>query len=202
MMIGQLLKITSTPIQYEFEIEPARLEMRNRPLIPFADVKTTPPQQRIHTENTTVNIDTYEARKSLGLYSVADLVRMEAQKGRQQVLQATANAAQTGWEISENYHKGVGIAELAAQKMLQQPGMVMEFLPKGGAQLSWNPAVCDLSYQMGNVDYSWERPDTIYEYVRGSFSMNIIQRPSVEIEYVGQPMYVPPSSAPNFDETA
>ena len=79
-MIGQLLKITSTPIQYEFEIEPARLEMRNRPLIPFADVKTTPPQQRIHTENTTVNIDTYEARKSLGLYSVADLVRMEAQK--------------------------------------------------------------------------------------------------------------------------
>lgn len=188
-------------MKYEYEIEPAKLEMRNRPLIPFADVKTTPPKLKIETENTTVNIDTYEARKSLGIYSVFDAAKIEAQKGRQQALEATASAARMGWDISDKYHEGVTISQLVTQKMAQQPSMVMEFLPKGGAQLSWNPAVCNLDYQKGNVEYRWDWPTTKYQYTPSKFTMNILQYPSVEVEYVGEPMYVPPSSAPNFDQT-
>lgn len=200
-MIGQLLKITSTPIKFEYNIEPARLEMRNRPLIPFAEVKTTQPEQRIHTENTKVNIDTYQARKSLGMYHVADSVKIEAQEGIQNALKATGDAARAGWQISRNHHNGVNIAQIVQQKMMEQPDMVMKFLPQGGAELSWDPAVCDLSYKKGDVQHKWERPTTQYEYIPGKISMNIIQYPSVKVEYVGEPQYVPPSAAPNYEES-
>lgn len=199
-MVGQLLKITSTPIKFEYNVEPAKLEMRGRPLIPFAEVKTTQPQQKIHTENTKVNIDTYQARKSLGMYHTADAIKIESQKGIQNALKATGDAARLGWQISKNHQDGVNIAQLVQQKMMEQPDMVMKFLPEGGAELSWSPAVCDLSYQKGNVQHQWERPNMQYEYIPGKISMDIVQYPSVQIEYVGEPQYVPPSSAPNYEE--
>lgn len=199
-MVGQLLKITSTPIKFKYNVEPAKLEIKERSLIPFAEVKTTQPEQKIHTENTKVNIDTYQARKSLGMYRTADAVKIESQKGMQQALKVTGDAARLGWQISRNHHNGVNIAQIVQQKMMEQPNMVMKFLPKGGAELSWNPAVCDLSYQKGDVQYRWERPTVEYEYIPGKISMDIVQRPSVEIEYVGEPQYVPPSAAPNYEE--
>ncbi len=201
-MIGQLLKITTTPIKYEINIEPAKLEMRSRQLVPYADVQTTPPELKIDTQNTTVQIDTYKARKSLGYYSAADAASIEAQKGVQQAMQSMAQAASEGWQYSSALKDGITIAQMVQQKMLQQPQMVMRFLPEGGAELAWTPATCDLEYNMGDVQYQWQWPKVNYEYTPASISVNILQRPSVNIEYLGEPFYVPPSASPTYDETA
>lgn len=199
-MIEQLIKITSVAMKYEYDIQPAKLEMRSEPQIPLAQVMTTQPQLRVHTENTSVNIDTYQARASLGQYNLRDFAAAQAQRGRQQVLNATAQAAQLGWDISDNYQKGVSISQLVGQRMMQQPQMVMCFLPQGGAQLSWNPAVCDVSYQPGTVQYQWQQPHTSYEYTPAKIDMKILQYPSVQVEYLGSPNYVPPSAAPDYEE--
>lgn len=199
-MIEQLLRITSIPMKYEYDIQPAKLEMRSEPQIPLARVMTTQPQLRVHSEYTTVNIDTYQARASLGQYNPQDFASVQAQRGRQQVMSATAQAAQLGWDISDHYHEGVSISQLVGQRMMQQPGMVMCFLPQGGAQLSWNPAVCDVSYQPGDVQYQWERPQTSYEYTPAKIDMKILQYPSIQVEYLGSPNYVPPSAAPDYEE--
>lgn len=202
-MIGSLIKITSTPIQLEYDVQPAQFTVKQRPLVPTADsVHTEPAQMNIHSDFTKVRIDTYEARKSLGQYSLSDFAKAQAQKGLQQVSDVTVRASQFGWQVSENFHKGVSIAHLASQRMYEQPSMVMEFLPKGGAQLSWDPAVCNIDYQMGSVNYQWPRPSVEMEYTPAEFNVTVVQYPSVTIEYLGTPNYVPPSADPNYEAEA
>lgn len=199
-MIGQLIKITSVPIKLQYNSEPARLDMKSQPKIPFAQVTTTPPTLKINTENTSVKIDTYQARRSLGQYNIRDFAAMQAQQGRQQALNATGQAAQLGWQISDNYDNGVTIGQLVRQRMNQQPQMVMKFLPQGGAQLSWKPAQCNIDYQMGNTDYQYQWPDMQYDYTPAKMDVTVVQYPEVNVEYLGTPNYVPPSADPEYEE--
>ena len=37
-------------------------------------------------------------------------------------------------------------------------------------------------------------------YVPGELAINVEQYPKVEIEYVGEPLYVPPSANPSYEE--
>lgn len=200
-MIGPLIKITTTPIELEYDIQPAQFTVKQRPLIPNAEsVKTEPSQMQIDSDYTKVNIDTYEARKSWGQYNLTDFAKAQAQKGMQQVSDVTVRASQFGWQVSENFHKGVSIAEIASQRMYEQPSMVMEFLPKGGAQISWDPAVCNIDYRMGSVNYQWPRPQVQMQYTPAEFNVTVVQYPSVNFEYLGSPNYVPPSAAPDYEE--
>lgn len=199
-MIGQLLKITSVPIQLEYNTEPARLDMKSQPKIPLAQVTTTPPSLKIDTKNTAVNIDTYQARRSLGQYNLKDFAAMQAQRGRQQAQNATAQAAKLGWQISGQYDKGVTIGQLMGQRMNQQPQMVMKFLPQGGAQLSWQPAQCNIDYQMGNTEYQYQSPRIQYSYTPAHMDIKVLQYPKVRVEYLGSPSYVPPSANPEYEE--
>ena len=38
-----------------------------------------------------------------------------------------------------------------------------------------------------------------FEFVPGDIELSITQHPEVRIEYIGGPIYVPPSSDPNFE---
>ena len=110
-MIGPLIKITTTPIELEYDVQPAQLQVRQRPLVPNAEsVNTEPPKMNIDSDYTRVKIDTYEARKSWGQYNLTDFAKAQAQKGMQQVSDVTVRASQFGWQVSENFHKGVSIA--------------------------------------------------------------------------------------------
>ena len=40
-MIGPLIKITTTPIELEYDVQPAQLQVRQRPLIPNAESVNT-----------------------------------------------------------------------------------------------------------------------------------------------------------------
>ena len=37
-----------------------------------------------------------------------------------------------------------------------------------------------------------------FQFIPGNIEMSITQHPDVHIEYVGDPLYVPPSAAPNY----
>ena len=64
--------------------------------------------------------------------------------------------------------------------------------------------------QMGNQMMQIQKGVTIPEipqpdmqeavYVPGELNINVEQYPKVEIEYVGEPMYVPPSASPEYEE--
>jgi len=194
----QLIKITTTPPKYELEIEPARLEYVNDH-IPSAEVSRTPSELRIKTENTSVRIDTYEARKSLGHLNTADMFRRRAELCKEHFQQKVREYVEEGAEMAR-IEDGVTIPEIIRQKFNTMPTSVTVFIPKTGADLTWEPPKLDIEYIPSHIRYDWDKPESYLRYIPGSVKLKIIERGKVEVEYLGTPMYIPPSADPNRED--
>ena len=194
----QLLKITSTPMKYELEVESAKLEYQ-QDFTPSCDITDTPSQLEMHSQNAEVRIDTYEARKSLGLTNIEDSIQQYAAKGKEHISKLTQEYVQTGKEMAQ-IQDGTRISDIVKQKMLQQPTLYTTFLPSEGADISWDPAQLDVNYEPGDVNLDWQIKDNNYIYTPGSVRMKITEYAHIDIEYLGGPMYVPPSADPNYTE--
>ncbi len=195
----QLLKITTTPMKYELEIEHARLE-HNSDFQPTADVTTTKPELRIKSKNAEARIDTYEARRSLGIQKIGDYIDSAAQNGKEAINQKTREYVEIGKEMSNTY-AGATISNIYSQKMLNQSSqLVTVFLPSTGADISWNPAELSMSYEPGDVSLDWDTSSGMLSYVPGSVRMKILEYADISIEYLGEPLYVPPSANPDYVE--
>lgn len=194
----QLLQITTTPMKYELVIEPARLEYQ-QDFMPRAKVETTDSELKIRTSPTVLRLDTYEARRSLGFATVGDRIRQAAQKGGSSIRKYTTEAKEMGKEMS-NIHEDVTIAQIIRQKMLEQPEMYTAFLPSAGAEISWEPGSISLNYRPQQTDYDWQIKDNPLVYIPGSIRVKIVEFAKVNIEYLGSPMYIPPSADPNYEE--
>lgn len=192
----QLLQITTTPMKYELEIEPAKLEYQ-QDFTPTANITRTAPSISIKSKNTTVQIDTYEARKSLGIQKIGDYIAERAQAGQQNINEKTREYVEIGKGMS-NIHNGTKISDIFHQKVLKQPELYTAFLPKGGAELTWSPAQLSMNLDPGDTELDWQITDSELNFIPGSVRMKIIEYSAVNIEYIGGPMYVPPSSDPSY----
>ena len=73
------------------------------------------------------------------------------------------------------------------------------YLPSGGADLTWNPAQLDMNYQPGDVSVDWDVSANEFNFIPGSIRMKVTQLASVNIEYLGGPLYFPPSAMQKFN---
>lgn len=194
----QLLHITTTPMKYELEVEHARLEYQQN-FIPRANVRTTPQEMKLDSQRASLRLDTYEARKSLGYAQVGDRIRQAAERGKNQISQFTRNSVETGEELAK-IEEGVTIAQLVRQRMLEQPQSYTMFLPSSGPEISYQPGFLTTEWQPGDLNYDWQIQKPPVTYIPGSVRMKILEYAKVEIEYVGKPIYCPPSSAPDYEE--
>lgn len=193
----QLLKITNIPIKYQFEIEHSRLEMKPADN-PQVDITQRPAQLNLRAKNIQVRMDSSDLRHSLGFRTEAARAAEGAQKGREAIQQAMADYVQMGNQIGQiQNHTTIG--QVFRQRMLQQPTTETVFLPGAPTRISWEPNQLDIDYQAGELNFDWKTMRSIMEYVPGRFRMNILQYPKVQIEYMGDPMYVPPSANPNYE---
>ena len=189
----QLLQITTTPMKYELEIEHAKLEHQQE-FMSEAKMTTTAPKLSIQSSNAEVQIDTYEARKSLGLQRIGDFIDMEAQNGKDSINQKTREYVEIGKEMS-NIHENATIPSIYQQKMLSEAtsgSLYTAFLPSSGADISWKPAEISMSYDAGDISTDWQIAQNTMSYVPGSVRMKILEYADVNIEYLGGPMYVRP----------
>ncbi len=194
----QLLKISTTPMKYELEVESAKLEYK-QDVNPSCDINTTPSQLEMHSQNAEVHIDTYEARKSMGLMDIEDSVQQYAAKGKEHIQKQTQEYVQFG-EAMADIQDGTEIGDIVRQKMLEQPELYTTFMPSAPAELSYVPAQLDINYKPGDVNLDWKIKDSPIKYEPGSVHMKIVQYADIDIQYLGGPMYVPPSAAPDYDK--
>ncbi len=198
-MISQALEITSRPLKWEFEIESARLQMKQSDN-PVGKLDISDPSLRIDSKNIEVRLDGTELRASLNQRTMDEYTREAARQGRTGAQRATREAAEFGNQMA-HIEDGVTIPQLVQQKMLEQPDTYTMFIP-APYNISWQPNEQSLDFEPADVEIDWEVAKNLMEYTPGSFSINILQKPEVEIKYLGEPRYVPPSSAPGFDATA
>ena len=194
----QLINITSTPIDYKINIEPARLEMKQAD---NARQKMTafPSELSIQSRNIEVRLDSTRMRASLNLRNPGEFAQYFGNQGLQTAYENIGERVQFGNQISR-IQDGVSISQVVQQKMLQQPTTYTTFIPSAGIDMSWQPAQLDMDYQPAQLEFDWQTMKNSMEYVPGKYHMEILQYPKVQVEYLGTPTYVPPSADPNYEE--
>lgn len=191
----QLIKITNIPIEYQIQVERARLEVQKADN-PEMSIHKRPSKLEINTRDVQIRMDTKEMRSSIGLESASTKIRKAAQRGMQAAQSATAQFASEGNTLAHS-EAGVGVREIAANRLFSQPETATVFLPSAGPVISWQPNSIKMQYDPGDLETDWRIRQNTMDYVPGKFRMSILQYPKVQIEYLGEPNYVPPSANPN-----
>ncbi len=193
--MDQLLSIRTTPIAVEILIDNAQVKYNSR--LPKVEVSRQEGGLQMKADPIKINIDTFEMRQSIGLKSNTTLLNEAAQKGIKIAYQATAKYAQEGNELADP--NGMSIAQIAASKLNKQVETALEFLPKDGPDISWDGGKLSIHYQMDELNMDWDTTGlTNFEFIPGKIEFDVKQMPKVEIEYLGGPIYVPPSADPEL----
>ena len=198
-MSGNLIQITTIPINIEIKITNAKFDYPEDRQ-PKVNITTKNGGYVMEAEPLKVNIDTYEARKSLGYGNMtdADMLAQKAQEGWSIAFQGTAKVASEGNQLA----RGMTASEIAIQNARAGATVqtIMEFLPKEGANITFDEGKLSIDYQMGSQEFDWDIVNQLpMEFVPGSVELIVRDRPRVEIEYIGGPIYFPRSSDPNYD---
>ena len=92
------------------------------------------------------------------------------------------------------------IPQLAKQKSIGEARELnLEFLPSAAPELSWEGGEMSIRYEMDKLQLDWRINQTEFTFTPGDIEFVMTQRPEIIVKYVGGPLYVPPSSDPNYE---
>ena len=196
---GNLLQITTIPISIEIKVTNAKFELADDRQ-PKVNITTRDGGYVMKAEPLKINIDTYQARKSLGFGHMndMDMLKQKASEGFTLAFQGTAKVSAEGDQLA----RGMSASEIAIQNARAGATVetIMEFLPKEGADITFDGGTLNIDYQMGSQDFDWDITQRLpMEFIPGSVEFIVRDRPRVEIEYIGDPIYVPASANPNYE---
>ena len=75
----------------------------------------------------------------------------------------------------------------------------MKFIPSVQPEISWQGGEMSIRYEMDKLNFDWRMKDMSFTFVPGDIEFSVTQQPDVIIKYVGGPLYLPPSSDPNYE---
>lgn len=192
-----LIEIQTVPIEIQMKVTNARLEYARGTA--QMEISRDKGGLQIRSNPIKVNIDTFEARSSV-VPTTAQSIQQSAQKGLQASYEATAVLAKRGRAMMESTVDGTVIPQMA-RDAVQKPmvDLNIQFLPTTGADLSWTGGEMSIRYQMDKLNFDWRMEKMNFTFVPGDIEFTMTQRPDVIIKYVGGPLYVPPSSDPDYE---
>ena len=192
-----LIEIKNVPIEIEMKISHAKLEHTRG----TADLEISRDKGglSIRTKPIRVNIDTFEARNSIRPTTITS-IEQSAERGKQAVYEATATYAQQGQLLLNAKIGQELVTQFAAEAMMKdvKTNVGIDFIPKTGAEISWDPGELNIRFEMDKVNFDWRMNQPQFEFTPGDIELSVTQRPEVIITYVGGPIYVPRSADPNY----
>lgn len=192
-----LIEIKTVPIEIEMKVTDAKLEYTRG----TADLEITRGDGGLDIKSRPIklNIDTFEARNSIHPTPVRS-VEQYAQQGQQAAYSATAAYAQQG-KLLLNAKIGEDMitqfAKDASAPKVHELGL--EFLPSTGPEITWDPGEMQIRFEMDKLNFDWKVSHPEFKFTPGDITLSVKQQPDVIIKYVGGPLYVPPSSDPNYE---
>lgn len=195
--MNQLIKITSVPIQYELKINNARLEYsRSRAEL---EISRNDGGLSIKSRPVKLNLDSTEARNSV-VPTTARSVAQTAQAGKEAAYSATAQMAQEGHLLLNAKIGEDVIGQIMQQRTAAPTGeFQLGFTPSAPVDISYEAADLTINYEMDKLNFDLKIANGNFEFIPGNIEMSITQHPEVQIEYIGGPIYVPPSADPNYE---
>ena len=196
-----LIEITTVPIEIEMRVTDAKLEYARG----TADLEISRNEGNLQIKSRPIrlNVDTFEARNSI-TPTTATAISEAAECGTQASYEATAAYARQG-KLLLNAKVGEElITKFAAESQMKdvKTNVGIEFLPTVGAELNWDAGDMQIRFEMDKLNFDWRMNKASFEFTPGDIQFSVTQQPSVQIKYVGGPLYVPPSSDPNYEGEA
>lgn len=88
------------------------------------------------------------------------------------------------------------IAKIVAQDLSVNTNVGLEFTPKTGPTFSFEPGELNMKFEVDTLKFDWRVQQLDVEFVPTEIDFNLIQEASVNIEYLGGPVYVPRDYVP------
>ena len=191
-----LIEIQTVPIEIEMKVTNAQLKYTRG----TADLEISRGDGGLSIKSRPIklSIDTFEARNSV-IPTAVRSVEQHAQQGRQAAYSATATYAQQG-QLLLNAQIGQDmITQFAADAATPKVNDVgLSFTPSAAPEITWDPGQMQIRYEMDKLNFDWKLNHPQFEFTPGDIELSVKQQPDVIIKYVGGPIYVPPSSDPNY----
>lgn len=193
-----LIEIKTVPIEIEMKMSSAKLEYTRG----TADLEISRGEGGLSIKSRPIklNIDTFEARNSVVPTAMRSMEQY-AQKGQQASYTATATYAQHGQMLLDAKIGEDMITQFAAESTMKDyhPNSGIKFLPSVPAEITWDPGEMHIRYEMDKLNFDWRVSQPEFKFTPGDIELSVTQKPDVIIKYVGGPLYVPPSSDPNYE---
>ncbi len=194
--MNQLIKITTVPIQYELKINNARFERRSSEA--QLEISRNKGGLSIKSRPVKLNLDSSAARSSVSPTPVQS-VAQSAQKGIEAAYSATAQMASEGQLLLKADIGQDVIGQIMQQRTAAPTGeFELGFTPSAPVDISYQAPDLTINYEMDKLNFDLKVANGNFEFIPGTIEMSITQHPDVLIEYVGGPIYVPPSADPNY----
>ena len=199
---SNLLQITTRPAKIEVKTTRASLESPGNKRMARQNVQVQRPGFRMDSRPSRLNIDSYAARSSMGMgnFNPIDFMREEAQRGWQITREGVGRIAEDGNSLA----RGSSPAEIATQHRRANYNIetFVEFLPKVGPEFSVNEGFLNVDISPNEVRIDWEHLQAERKIFNpGNVEIEIVQHHEVVIEFVGRPLYFPPSASPDYVPT-
>ena len=193
-----LIEIKTVPIEIEMKTTPAQLKYTRASA--EVEISRNKGGLSIKSRPIRVKLDTFEARNSITPTAMRS-IQQSAQRGQQAAYETTATYPRNG-KIFMNAKIGEEkITQLAQESQMRdyKANVNIQFLPSVGPEISWDVGEMNIRYQMDKLNFDWKLNGGNFEFVPGDIEFSVTQMPDVIIKYVGGPIYVPPSSDPNYE---
>ena len=195
--MSPLIEIKSVPIEIEMKVSHAKLEYTHG----TADLEISRDKGglQIKSKPIRLNIDTFEARNSV-TPTAMESIKQSADHGKQAVYEATASYAQQGQLLLSAKIGQEMISRFAADAQAKdvKTNVGIDFIPKAGAELDWDPGEMNIRFEMDKVNFDWRMNQPHFEFTPGDIEISVAQHPDVVITYIGGPIYVPRSADPEY----
>lgn len=178
-----LIQITTIPIAYEVKVEKAKYE-RHEGTANLEISGNQDGKMQIKSQAIKLNLDTYEPGNA-AFHAALGVDGNE--KNPSVTYQATVSMEQDGQLLL----KGELNDNLNNAKIAQASSSMNSSQAKQADLTIW--------YQMDRMSFDMKVANGNFEFIPGNINIEITQYPDVQIEYVGGPIYVPPSADPSFE---
>ena len=195
-----LLEIQSVPISISYKVTPVQVERKNV----SAEVEISRDKRGLSIKSRPIklNIDSFEARNSISKTSMRS-IEESASQGRQAALSATATFAREGNMMVNIQLDQNTIPNIAAERF-NAPlhyDFNIKFIPDQPINMDWLKGELNFEYEMDKLNFDWATGQNQFQFTPGNVEFVIDEHPRVIIEFVGDPIYVPPSANPNYVDT-
>lgn len=198
----QLIQITNVPIMIEMKSTMASIQ-RKAQNVDLNISRSEGGGLKIKSDPIKVQIDTFEARSSIAPTTKRS-IEQAAQKGSNAAYEATARMAKEGQMFLDAKLSGGQAIDQVIANSAQSPEreFIYSRIPTVPPEISWSEPDISIQYDLEKLNFDWRILRGDFEFVPGSIEITVTQQPEVVIEYVGSPIYVPPSADPNYEGEA